>query len=144
MRIAAGVLLIIVAVINLIAGGGYLLGGAVASGVGEASSQTATEASEQQDAEKAKTAGTTLKAFGGFLFLVTGLQIAGAVMLFKRKARMFVLVTAILTLAAEAGGIGLLRFGVLNVPGIVAGIFALLGARAIRGAERPRQAPALA
>jgi hypothetical protein len=162
MRIAGGVFLILVAVLNLGAGITYLTGGALAGGAGKLASlsQAAAEENarkagremtaeekaqvaqskapmEQISAEAAPKAGMFL-GLGAFLLITVGTSIAGAVQLFRRKGAMFVMVAAVLVLVAEILGAVVSRFGVLNVFGIVAAVLAFLGARSI---GKPAAAP---
>ena len=138
MRIAAGVLLIIVSLINVVAAFGYVLGGEVAGAVGEAAEKDATAtAAAKRDAAEAKSSGSTLKLFGAVLGLVTVLQIAGAVMLFRRKGKAFVIGVGALTLLAEVGGIALISFGILNVPGIVAALLTFAALASFQAKEAP-------
>lgn len=152
MRIAAGVLLIIVGIINGMAGMGY----AAAGGGGELAKKAAAEAAKNTDtskmnaeqkkqwekmqadmkkatAEAPSTGG--LAIFGIFLLVMLALQIAGAVTLFMQKAAKFVFVVAILGLVAELGGVIAfgVPFGVTNILGIVASVLAFLGAKSYAG-----------
>jgi hypothetical protein len=162
MRIAAGVLLIIVSVINLVVGLGYLVGGAAVGG-GSKLAASMTEMAEksnpnmtaEQRAELAKSkaqltqlsaeAGSKagmLVGFGAFLLIVTGVAIAGAVQLFRSKGATFIMVVAVLVLAAEIIGAVILKFGVMNVPGVVAAVLSLLAARGIAAKGAAAGAPA--
>jgi hypothetical protein len=162
MRIAGGVLLIIVAVINLAVGIGYLTGGAIAGGAGKlgaSMTQLAEEnarksgremsaeekaqiaQSQAQLAQLSEQAGSKagmLMGFGAFLLITVGTSIAGAVQLFRRKGATFIMVAAVLVLVAEIIGAVVLKFGVMNIPGIVAAVLAFLGARSI---GKPAAAP---
>jgi hypothetical protein len=155
MRIAGGVLLIIVAVINLGAGITYLTGGAIAGGAGKlgaSMTQLAEEnarktgkemtAEEKAQIEQSRAAMDQFSAqagpkagmllgLGAFLLITVGTSIAGAVQLFRRKGAMFIMVAAALVIVAEIIGAVAVRFGVMNVPGIVAAVLAFLGARSI-------------
>ena len=105
MRVAAGVLLIIAAVINLFASLGYLGGGAFATGVGSvgeaAIEQSLYEANEELTAEEVAAmgeiadgvgnAGGMLMAMGVLLLVSVGVLIAGAVFLFQAKKPGFAL-----------------------------------------------------
>lgn len=142
MRIAAGVLLIIVGIMNGLAGMGYAAaggGGELAVKAAEEAVKTATtpEAKKQAEANlktikegtgEAKTGGMAI--FGIFLIVMLGLQIAGAVCLFTQKAAKFVLIVAVLGLVAEFGGLAFgVKFGITNILGIVAAVLAFLGAK---------------
>src|SRR6188768_1003434 len=114
MRIAGGVLLIIVAVINLVVGLGYLTGGALAGGAGKlgatmtqlAEENARKQGKEMTAEEKAQLAQSQaqlaqlgdqagskagmLMGLGAFLLITVGTSIAGAVQLFRRKGATFV------------------------------------------------------
>lgn len=144
MRIAAGVLLIIAAVFNGCEGAAYSFVGTVASGAGdfademnkaaeEAGGTTSAEAAEA--AEAISSGGTMYMIYGLFLLLVFGLQIGAGVVLFMQKAKGFVIVTAVLSIIA--GGLSFYTtstlpggsfFSITGVLGILAAIFAFLGA----------------
>jgi hypothetical protein len=147
MRIAAGVILIIAAVINLIGAFGYTLGGAVIGGAGklgamveeqqkkQGQEMTAEQKKSFEDLHKAEgqlgVSASALLGFGVFLFVTVGTSIAAAVCLFRSKAATFVMIAAGLALIAEVAGIVIIKFGVMNLPGLVGGILAILGARSI-------------
>lgn len=148
MRIAAGVLLIIVAIFNGIAGSGYALaGGATAvaqDAVKDGKAMDGTELSAEQKAELEKAmkeAGANAPAAGGlailgiFLLVMLGLQIAGAVTLFMSKAAGFVLIVGVLGIAAElAGPLAFsVAFGVTNIIGLVASLLAIVASRGYAG-----------
>ena len=150
MNIAAGVLLIIAAILNFIGGCGYAIGGAVAGGMGEMGSELATgleevenEAGEGADAgaaeiaegsEDLKAAGAGLVLWGYALWVIASLMIAGAVFLFMKSKSGFVLVTGVLALVAEIGGIVITTFGIMNVVGLIAGVLTILAARSFPAA----------
>ena len=149
MRTAAGVLLIIVATLNLFASLFYFtVGGAgkLASMAAEHERQRGHEArpEAEQNAEVLRQApaqfGTTggkLMAFGVYLLVTVGTSIAGAVCLFRRRAATFVIVSAALVILAEVISIVLVKFGWRNIPGLLASVFALIGARSIIVMSRP-------
>ena len=145
MRIAAGIVLIIAAVINIFAALGYLGGGALSSAGGSAfskalqeeaakSGRSADEAAAlakiQQATDKAPS-GSVLMGFGAFLALTVATSIAGAVCLFRGKAGKFIMIAAVLAAGAEIGGILITRFGLTNIAGLAGAALALLSARAI-------------
>lgn len=140
MRVAAGVLLIIMSLINGLAGLGYVgIGGLAAVGGGAANEVAHEIAKDGSDASELKAAGkdlrnagTGLMAMGAFLIALLGLQIAAAVFLFTQKRATFIMVVAGLGLAAEFAGITLTSFGILNIFGIVVALFAFLGAKAVK------------
>ena len=127
MRVAAGVLLIIAAVINLFAGLFYLGGGAAVGSLDKLAAMaeeqqrkqgTLTEAQKQQyeDMQHARgnmtaeqrakmdTAARVAMAYGLFMLVTAGTSIAGAVCLFRRRAVKFIVVAAALALAVEVIG----------------------------------------
>ncbi|HEY7372699.1 MAG TPA: hypothetical protein VIF57_11105 [Polyangia bacterium] len=158
MRVAAGVILIFAAVFNLFGSFAYLAGGAMIGGADKFTSIVEEQRKKQggqltEDekrsfaqmkelrTQKRGSAGA-LAGFGVFLLVTVGTSIAGAVCLFRRKAAKFVIVAAALAIAAEvlswviftsvlgvplgAGKI------VLSIPGLLGGVFAILGARQIQ------------
>jgi hypothetical protein len=145
MRIVAGIVLIIAAVINIFAALGYLGGGALSSGGGSAfskalqeeaakSGRSADEAAAiaklQQASDKAPS-GTVLMGFGAFLVLTVATSIAGAVCLFRGKAAKFIILAALLAAGAEIGGIMITRFGYANIAGLLGAALALVSVRGI-------------
>ena len=157
MRIAAGVLLIIAAVINLFASLGYLGGGAVTTGLGSVS-ETAIESSlmsadpSMDPAEAAaaaevssdfRSAGGVLMGMGVFLLVSVGIFIAGAVFLFQSKNAKFAMAAGIMALVGEGLGIAITSFGIMNVIGLVAGILTIIAAKSYMtpaGAPQPEMA----
>jgi len=158
MRVAAGVILIIAAVMNLFASLAYLAGGAVMGGAGklttmveEESKKQGRELTEEQkksfaqlNEASAKMGGSAgaLAGFGVFLFVTVGTSIAGAVCLFRRKAAKFIVIASALAIAAEVLscvivgavigapiGFGKILFSSLGLAG---GILGILGAREIK------------
>ena len=140
MRIAAGVLLIIAAVINLFASLGYLGGGAITTGFSNVSETviessmtesdsgfTAAEATEIAGGMQA--AGGMLMAMGVFLLVSVGVLIAGAVFLFQSKQAKFAMAAGLMAIAAELLGIGLTSFGIMNLIGLVAGVLTIFAVR---------------
>src|SRR5262245_17930416 len=113
MRIAAGIVLIVAALINGCAGVGYAGVGAGASILGKAgtslqaevdkaAAQQGSQMSAKDKAEfdkamnKVQAAGGGLMIFGIFLFVMLGLQIGAAVVLFMQKAKGYVIIVAAL------------------------------------------------
>ena len=140
--------MIIVGIMNGLAGMGY----AAAGGAGELAKEAAAQAAANTDTSKmnaeqkaqvekaqadikkatgdANTGGMAI--FGIFLIVMLALQIAGAVTLFMQKAAKFIMVVAVLGLVAELGGMAFgVPFGITNILGIVASILAFLAARSI-------------
>lgn len=158
MRVAAGVFLIIAAVVNLFGSFAYLAGGAVVGGAGklqamaeEASKNEGKELTDEQrksfaqlNEARAKMGGSAgaLAGFGVFLLVTVGTSIAGAVCLFRRKAAKFIMVAGGLAIAAEvlsfvivAAVLGVpLGAGkvIFSLPGLLGAIFAFLGSRQIQ------------
>ena len=139
MNIAAGVLIIIAAVLNIMGGCTYAVGGALVGGAGEMSSEfaeaVAAEGGEEASAEfadgaaEAQAIGAGLTFFGYALFVIAGIMIAGSVFLFKKTKAGFVMLTGVLAIGAEVGGILIIQLGIMNVVGLVAGIFAIIASR---------------
>ena len=150
MRIAAGVLIIIASIFNLVAGIGYGLGGLFVTGGSKLVDKIAQDAAKQggdpnaikqlqtagQKADQVGTAvGGALMAFGFFLLVMFGLAIAAGVVLFREKAATFALIVGVLQLIAEVVGLILTSFAsvLFTIPGIVAGIFVIIAAVGYRG-----------
>jgi hypothetical protein len=163
MRVAAGVLLIIAAIINLGAGLTFLGSGAAVGSMGKlasmaekSSQEQGRELSEEQKAQLAEAnqaskdpevgkAARVAMAYGLFQLITVGTSIAGAVCLFRRRSPKVIVVAAALLLLAEA--IGCVTAGVMFGPkvivmkllfsavGIIAGIFSLVGARQVAAAS---------
>lgn len=154
MRTAAGVILIIAAVFNLVASLGYLAGGAatnaVGSGMSEVAMQMETQSGSQMTAEqKAEMqkfqddvggTGMGLMAFGVFLLVSVGILIAGAVFLFQNKKGQFIMIAGGMAILAEVIGILITNFGVTNIIGLVGGIMAILAAKAMGTGPAPEPA----
>jgi hypothetical protein len=103
MRIAAGVLLILVSVVHCCTGTGMMVAGSCSATVGRgietiggSSSKEAALAS--RELEKA---GAVMMAVGGMMLALVGLQIAGAVQLFRNKSAMFVLIVGVVGIFIE-------------------------------------------
>ena len=142
MRVAAGVILIIAAVFNLLASLGYLAGGAVATGGSELIDSAYTQSAEfieedRKNIEKAKEeiggSGVGFLAFGVFLLVSVGILIAGAVFLFQDKKPQFIMVAGGMAILAEVIGILITTFGVTNIVGLVGGVLAILAAKSMSG-----------
>ena len=139
MNVAAGVLLIIAAIFNIMAGCTYAVGGAVAGAAGEIGSefQKEMEAADPSlanseiadNADAAKTAGAGFVFWGFALFGIAGLMIGGAVCSFMKKKKGFVLAAGVLAIIAEVVGIGLTAFGPTNAAGLLAGVFVFVAIR---------------
>ena len=145
MRVAAGVLLIIMAVVNLFGGFAYTLGGGVMGAGGgfveQASQQAAMDSATDEERQAAETAGEAAGAakslggmlmfFGIFVLVLGGLEIAAGVLLFMAKSAMFVNITAALQVLGSLISMGTLGIGIFNIFGIIVAVLAFLGARAI-------------
>lgn len=143
MKIAAGVFAIIVALVNLVGGFGYMAGGGLAAGLGAASEEIARQGAAQGASESETTelseaggmlavGGAAIAAFGIFLMVLGGLEIAGGVLLFMSKAATFVLVVGVLELLATVASGLMTGFGIMSAFSIIAGILIIVGARAIK------------
>ncbi len=140
MRVAAGVCLILAAVLNLFGALGYLGGGAATTGIShlgkvameEAAKQNNTEVSESDMAQLeivsgvGKGIGGLLMAMGVFLLVSVGILIAGAVFLFQSTHWKFILTAGVVAIAAEVFGILITTFGMSNVMGLVGGVLAII------------------
>jgi hypothetical protein len=154
MRTAAGVILIIAAVFNLLASFGYLAGGAltqgVSSGVGQAAimaqQESGTEMTAEQKAEMEKFqnevggSGIGFMAFGVFLLASVGILIAGAVFLFQNKKPQFILIAGGMAILAEVIGIFITGFGFFKIIGLVGGALAILAAKGMGTGPAPEPA----
>ena len=148
MRIAAGVLILIAAVMDLLGGAGYLiLGGVAAAGgqVADAVNKAQQIQFKDMPAKQAQAATDTLKfagsiglAFGAFLWVLTGLAIACGVVLFREKAAVFALIVGVLQLMAEGVPLATFGFNPFQIPGIVAGILVIVAA-----VSYPKKQPAM-
>ena len=154
MRTAAGVILIIAAVFNLVASLGYLAGGAatsaIGSGMSEVATQMQTETGSQMTAEqKAQMekfqdevggSGIGFMAFGVFLLVSVGILIAGAVFLFQNKKAQFIMIAGGIAVLAEVLGSLMSSFGVTNIIGLVGGVMAILAAKSMGTGPAPEPA----
>ncbi|HOP21643.1 MAG TPA: hypothetical protein PK055_00125 [Gammaproteobacteria bacterium] len=154
MRTAAGVILIIAAVFNLVAGLTWLGGGALTQGVSTGMSQVATqmekESGSQMTAEqKAQMekfqdevggSGIGFMAFGVFLLVSVGILIAGAVFLFQNKKAQFIMIAGGIAVLAEVLGSLMSSFGVTNIIGLVGGVMAILAAKSMGTGPAPEPA----
>lgn len=164
MRVAAGVLLILVFIINGIAGLGYVLGGAVVGAVGQAAEEVGSDSQKSADKDdkaadktkdddekktkkelaadekkaaddlkeggkKAKTTGGLIALFGLFLVALCITQLVLAILLFMNKhVVIFGWIVAVLGIGAEVGGAALIKFGAMNIPGLVAALLVIIWA----------------
>ena len=134
MRVAAGVLLIIVAVLNLFASIGYLGFGGAAAGLGSLDEMGS-------DGASLVAGGTALMAFGLLLLVSVGILIAGAVFLFQAKKPGFAITAGAMAIVIEVIAIVVTGFGIMKIPGIVAGILAIIAAKSYtEGGSEPEAA----
>ncbi|GMT49153.1 MAG: hypothetical protein IEMM0008_0692 [bacterium] len=148
MNIAAGVLIIVVAVIfNLFGGLAYMAGGAAGSMLSGGLSELQKEAMKESMKKKGKhmsaeakknmekglatikNAGTGLLAFGVFLLVLFGMEIGAGVVLFMKKAKMFIMVVGGLEVIADIVGGIMVNFGIASILGLAAGILAIIAAQ---------------
>ena len=142
MNIAAGVLLIIASIFNFVGGCTYVVGGGAVAGISEVGSKghEIALASDPNYADYAdpdmestfnagKATGAGLMFWGFALLVIACIMIGGAVCSFCKKAKGFVMATAILAILAEVVGVSLTVFGPSNFIGLLAGIFTFIGLR---------------
>jgi hypothetical protein len=147
MRTAAGVLLIIVAVLNLLASLGYLAGGALTTGASDIAMYAEQQACEEMTAEQKEAvekmqdavggSGIGFLAFGVLLLVSVGVFIAGAVFLFKNVKPQFIMIAGVMAIAIEVIGSLITSFGVMNILGLVAGIMAIIAAKSMGTGPAP-------
>ncbi len=152
MRVAAGVILILAAIIDLFAGIGYMTVGAVAANAGKvekaieknvrenggfnAADRRAIDKFDTTQKTKVEKEGGGLLLFGIFLLVTVGTSIAAAVLLFMQRRPAFIIVAGSMAILGEVVGILLIKFGVANVFGLVGGLFAIIAAVGIMNANR--------
>jgi len=135
MRIAGGVLIIIVAVMNLVGGCGYVAGGALVGGVGGMMEAGGDEGGVEEEGAELADAGGNAVMFGYFKLALAALEIATGVVLFVGTAAMLAKVTAGLEIINV--GIGATVFigvSVFSALGLIGAILAFLGAQQIGAA----------
>lgn len=153
MRVAAGVILIIVAVINLFAAMGYFtLGGAgkLSAIVAEQQAKSGQEMTPESKESLAKldaatkqlgASGSALIGFAVFLLVTVGTSIAGAVCLFRSKGAKFIIIASALAIGAEVIGTVIIGFGIGKILGLAGGVLGILGARQIMAKNAAPTAP---
>lgn len=143
MRTASGVLLIIVAITFLFASFGYLLGGALTTGISQFASEIAEETAkdnnkeltdkQKKEAEEFQTIGTAVGtgflAFGLFLLVSFGILIAGAVFLFQGRKPRFIYAAGLLAILGPMIGYFITGFDIVKLFEIIGGIMAIISAR---------------
>jgi len=156
MKIAAGIILIVAAIMNIFGGSKFVLtGGAATVGAMAADAlneEAAKQGIEVDEAAKAqlkegtgelKTLGTGHLVFGLFLWVMFVMQIVGAVFLFISKSKMFIFIVAVLSVLAEVGSMVLTPdflgggFGWTNIFGLLGGVLAFVAAMSIGKAAAP-------
>ncbi|TDR22406.1 hypothetical protein [Marinicella litoralis] len=146
MRVAAGVILIIAAIFNLLASLVYLGGGAATTSLSNVADSAYVQSQQMTEAEKAELekfqdeaggSGILMMAFGVFLLVSVGILIAGAVFLFQDKKPQFIMVAGGMAIVAEVIGILVTQFGVTNTIGLVGGILAIISAKSMGGSAAP-------
>jgi hypothetical protein len=145
MRVAAGVLLLVVAASNLLGGCTYAVGGGLVGGIGAGVEQAAeTEGlnAELSDNEKEEMAqggkmalvlGGSIMLWGVFLLALAGLEIAAGVQLFRSKGAMFIIIIAALEVLSGVVTMALGAGYIFALLGMVAAIFAIIAAREFSG-----------
>ncbi len=143
LAIAAGVLMIVVSLIDLFGGYFYALGGSAVSDFGMAVQDGNFADDAKADAAAMRATGTSMQILGYFLMVMFGLGIAAAVVLFMGKAAMFALAVGVLQLIADGASCALLsHIGVMNILGFITAILVIAGALSI--SKKPAQyAPAM-
>ena len=154
MRTASGVILIIVAVIFFFGSLGYLLGGALVTGVSQLKPEIAEEsakeegkeltAEERKELEDLQAVGTVMgsgaMAFGIFLLVSAGILIAGAVFLFQGRKPGFIYVAGLLAILGPVIASFITGFGVVKLFEVVGGVMAIISARMIsQAAQTPTE-----
>lgn len=147
MRTAAGVILIIAAVFNLVASLGYIGAGAATSSVSDIATYAEQNGGQQMTAEQkaviekvqdeAGGAGMGLMAYGVLLLVSVGILITGAVFLFQNKKPQFIMIAGGLAILAEVIGILIVKFGVMNILGLLGGVLAILAAKGMGAGSAP-------
>ena len=152
MRIAAGVLLILVSLVNGCLGAGVTILGGGASVISEAADETieaeegeeltseqeASLAEAQEAADEIGSAGGMLVLIGVAFLALFGLQLAAAICLFIAKAAMFVMVVGGLGVAVGIWGMTSGGFDVLFVLiSVSASVLAIVAARMMLAETSP-------
>ena len=134
MRVAGGVLIIIVAVMNLIGGCGYVAAGALTAGAG-AIMEEVEDGEMQQEGAALTDGGGNAVMFGYFKMVLGALEIAAGVVLFVGTAAMLAKLTAGLEVINVVIGAGVfVGVSIFSALGIIAAVLAFLGAQQIGAA----------
>ena len=135
MRIAGGVLIIIVAVMNLMGGCTYMAAGALTSGVGGMMEAGGEEGGMAEEGAAVADAGGNAVMYGYFKMALGALEIAAGVVLFVGTAAMLAKLTAVLEIVnVGIGGTLFVGFTIFSPVGILAAILAFIGAQQIGAA----------
>ena len=155
MRVAAGVLLLVVAGSNLLGGCTYAVGGGLMGGIGagvEHAAETEGLNAELSDNEKEEMAqggkmalvlGGSIMLWGVFLLALAGLEIAAGVQLFRSKGAMFIIIIAALEAFSGAVTMAMGLGFIFALLGMVAAIFAIVAAKGFSGSPPPVAEPSL-
>jgi hypothetical protein len=159
MRVAAGVLLLVVAASNLLGGCTYAVGGGLMGGAGAGLGKFTGELAKRQEAtveqkmEAAEVAaaitdvslamGGVIVLWGAFLLVLAGLEIAAGVQLFRSKGAMFIIIIAALEILSGVVTMAMDLGFIFALLGMVAAIFAIVAARGFPGSPPPVAEPSL-
>lgn len=153
MRIAAGVLLLVVAGSNLLGGCTYAFTGGLMGGIGagvEHAAETEGLNAELSDKEKEEMAqggkmafalGGSIMLWGVFLLVLAGLEIAAGVQLFRSKGAMFIMIVAALEILSGVVTMAMSLGFLFAFLGMVAAILAIVAARGFSGSPPPVAEP---
>ncbi len=156
MRVAAGVLILVVAVMNLMGGCSYTVGGGLIGGAGHLVEEAGKEAAKESEdpnaaadlaklsegADQAKAAGGTLLLWGVFLLVLAGLQIAAGVQLFRAKGAGLIKAAAGLEILSDVVTIAWFGTFIMAALGLVAAVMAIVSAKEISADPAPVAEPA--
>ena len=153
MRVAAGVLILVVAVMNLVGGCGYTLGGGLIGGTAQLAEEIGKEVAKESGdpnaaaeisgtADQAKAAGGTLLLWGVFLLVLAGLQIAAGVQLFRAKGAGLIKAAAGLEILTDVVTIAWFGTFIMAALGLVAAVMAIVSAKEISADPAPVAEPA--
>jgi len=136
LAITAGVLLILVAVMDLFGGLFCAMGGTLAAAIGRNTTATAVDESGNPqphgEIEVLVEAGSFLQLLGFALVILFALTLAAGILLFMAKAPTFVMAVGALQILADlASCVMLEHIGVLNIVGLITGALAIAAALSI-------------
>tara|TARA_Y100000758_G_scaffold233576_1_gene170181 strand:- start:425 stop:904 length:480 start_codon:yes stop_codon:yes gene_type:complete len=153
MRVAAGVLLLVVAASNLLGGCTYAAGGGLMGGIGAGVGELAVteefnaDLSDTQKAEMVRQGDGALALGGGillwgvFLLVLAGLEIAAGVQLFRSKGAMFIIIVAALEILSGVVTMATVQTYIFALFGMVAAILAIVAAKEFSGTPLPVTEP---